>query len=285
VIRKAVDARSPQASGTACLVGSCLSIQVAAALATNVFAGLGPVGTGALRFAGAACVLAVVVRPSLRGRSRASWHAAFAFGAVMALMNFLLYAAIARIPLGTAVTLEFLGPTVVTLARARRRLDLLWAALAACGVVLLAGGITSGSAIGALLALAAGAAWAGYLQLSRQVGVLTQGLDGLTLSVAAAAVLTAPIGFVAAASTSQPADIVIALAIGIPGIVLPYSLELLALRRLPIKTVSTMLSLDPAIAAIVGCVALHESLNVRALVGILLVMTASAGAISTSAES
>lgn len=279
-VRRWIDATSPRFGGTACLVGSCVSIQSAAALATTLFAALGPVGTGAVRFAGAAVVLLIITRPSLRGPSRAVWLATLAFGAVMALMNFLLYAAIDRIPLGTAVTLEFLGPTVLALLGARRRLDLLWAALAVGGVVLLTSGGTGASLIGVLLAAGAGAAWAGYLVLSKRVGNLTEGLDGLALSVAAAALLSAPISLTVALSTPRPADLAIAVGVGVLGIVIPYSLELLALRRLPVKTVSTMLSLDPAIAAIVGAVALGQMLSFSEMAGIVLVMTASAGAIT-----
>ncbi|MFZ0386986.1 MAG: EamA family transporter [Solirubrobacteraceae bacterium] len=252
-------------------------------LATTLFAALGSVGTGAVRFAGGACVLLVVVRPSLRGRSREAWLATLAFGAVMAAMNFLLYAAIARIPLGTAVTLEFLGPTALALLGARRRSDVVWTMLAVAGVVLLTGGLGAGSLSGALLAVGAGAAWAGYLLLSKRVGGLTEGLDGLALSVTAAAVLSAPISVVAAVSTPRPVDLLIAAGVGVLGIVIPYSLELLALRRLPVKTVSTMLSLDPAIAATAGAVALGQTLSLAELTGILLVMTASAGAISAHA--
>lgn len=278
--RRWIDTASPQVGGTACLVGSCVSIQSAAALATTLFAALGPVGTGAIRFAGAACVMGVAVRPSLRGRSRQVWLATLAFGAMMALMNFLLYAAIDRIPLGTAVTLEFLGPTVLALFGARRRLDVVWAVLAVGGVVLLTGSTTASSLPGVLLAVGAGAAWAGYLLLSKRIGNLTEGLDGLALSVIAAALLSAPVSLTSALATPRPLDLMIALGVGVLGIVIPYSLELFALRRLPVKTVSTMLSLDPAIAAIVGTIALGQVLSLPELIGIVLVMTASAGAIT-----
>src|SRR6266511_4503865 len=131
---------APRLVGPASIVASCISLQTATALATTVFASFGSLGAGGLRFLAGAFALLAFARPRLRGRAASAWLAIAAFGAAMAVTNVLLYAAVARIPLGSAVTLEFLGPLALALLGARRRLDAAWALAAAGGVVLLTGG-------------------------------------------------------------------------------------------------------------------------------------------------
>lgn len=274
--------RSAHLLGPMSLVGSCASIQTAAALATLVFSAFGPAGAGALRCTAAAVVLLAVARPTVRGRSRRFWVSVAAFGAAMAAMNFCLYEAIARIPLGTAVTLEFLGPLALAALGARRRVDLVWALAAGSGVVLLTGGLSGASTLGVLLAFGAAASWACYLLLSRRVGELTGGLDGLALSVSAAALITMPIGVPAAFHATTASDFLVVIGVGVLGIAIPYALELFALRQLPVRTVSTLLSLDPAIAAIAGLVFLSQHLGLGELAGIALIMGASAGATNSA---
>lgn len=275
---------APQLIGPASIVASCASLQTAAALATTAFAAFGPAGTGALRFAAAAVALLAVARPRLAGRSTQSWLAIVASGAVMAGMNLCIYEAIARIPLGTTVTLEFLGPLALALIGARRRLDVAWAAAAAGGVVLLTGASTSASTAGVAFALGAAASAAAAIVLGQRIGRETTGLDGLALSVTIAAVLTLPIGLPAAIAAPRAGALATVLLVGILGIVVPYALEFTALRRLAVKTFSILLSLDPVIAALAGLLFLGQRLSLSEIAGIAFVVAASAGAVSTHAN-
>jgi inner membrane transporter RhtA len=193
--RRAVPAAAgfaPQLVGPACIIGSCASLQVGTALATSTFAAFGTSGTGGLRFLAGALVLIAFARPRLRGRAARSWMTIAAFGAAMAATNVLLYAAVARIPLGSAVTLEFLGPLGLALLAARHRLDAAWALAAAAGVALLTGGPTGASPAGIAFALGAGVSVAGSILLARRVIEQTDGAEGLALSVAVATLLTLP---------------------------------------------------------------------------------------------
>lgn len=275
---------APRLIGPASIVASCASLQTAAALATTAFAAFGPAGTGALRFAAAAVVLLAVAQPRVAGRSTRAWLAIVASGAVMAVMNLCIYEAVARIPLGTTVTLEFLGPLALALVGARRRLDVAWAAAAAGGVVLLAGASTSASAEGIVFALGAAASAAAAIVVGKRISSETTGLDGLALSVTVAAVLTLPIGLHAAIAAPRLGALGTVLLVGVLGIVVPYALEFTALRRLAVKTFSILLSLDPVIAGLAGLLLLGQRLSIGEIAGIALVVTASAGAVSTHAD-
>jgi inner membrane transporter RhtA len=271
---------APPLVGPAFIVASCASLQAAAALATTVFAAFGPAGTGALRFAAGAAVLLALTRPRLRGRSAGSWSTIAAFGAAMAAMNFCLYEAIARIPLGTAVTLQFLGPLAIALLGARRRLDIAWALAAGAGVALLTGSLSVASFAGAALALGGAAITAGSILLAARVANQSAGLDGLALAVGVAAILTLPVSLPAALGAPRLDDLAIAGAVGVLGIALPYALELNALRRLPVKTVGVLLSLDPAVAGLAGLLLLGQHPSLAEVLGIALVIAASCGAVS-----
>jgi inner membrane transporter RhtA len=267
--------------GPLLVVSSSASLQTAAALATTVFAVYGPAGTGAMRFAVAAAVLLAVSRPRLRGRSRRFWLSVAQFGAVLAALNFSLYEAIARVPLSTAVTLQFLGPLALALLGLHRRLDLLWVLAASAGVVLLTGGPAGGSDAGIAFALLAAAITAGSVLMARRVASESRGLDGLALAIAAAAVLTLPIGVPAAFGTRDASDLAIVGAVGVLGIAVPYALEYAAIRVVSVKAFSVLLSLDPAIAAFAGLVWLGQALAPSDLLGIGLVVAASAGVMSS----
>jgi inner membrane transporter RhtA len=263
--------------GPLLVVSSSASLQTAAALATTVFAVYGPAGTGAMRFAVAAAVLLAVSRPRLRGRSRRFWLSVAQFGAVLAALNFSLYEAIARVPLSTAVTLQFLGPLALALLGLHWRLDLLWVLAASAGVVLLTGGPAGGSDAGVAFALLAAAITAASVLMARRVASESRGLDGLALAIAAAAVLTLPIGVPAAFGTRDASDLAIVGAVGVLGIAVPYALEYAAIRVVSVKAFSVLLSLDPAIAALAGLVWLGQTLAPSDLLGIGLVVAASAG--------
>jgi inner membrane transporter RhtA len=277
----AVTGFTPRLVGPSFIVASCASLQIAAALATTVFATFGPAGTGALRFLAAALVLLTLVRPSLRGRTTKSWLTITALGATSAATNFFIYEAIARIPLGMAVTLVFLGPLALALLGTRRRLDVAWAFAAVVGVVLLAGGPSAASLSGVAFALGAAVSVAASILIARQVGDQTEGLDGVALSITVAALLTLPVGLPAALGTPNLYDLAIVSAVGVLGIAVPYALEFNALRRVGVKTYSILLSLDPAIAGLAGLLLLGQQLNPAELLGIGLVMAASAGTVAS----
>ena len=189
---------SYRAGGPLLIVASSASLQTSAALATTVFAVYGPAGTGALRFAFAGPVLLLLARPTLRGRSRRFWLSAATFAATLVALNFVLYEAIARVSLGTVVTVQFLGPLTLALAGIRRRLDALWIAAAAGGVLSLTGGPDGGATTGVALALGAAALTALSLLMARRLATESSGLDGLALAVGMAACLTLPLAIPAA---------------------------------------------------------------------------------------
>jgi inner membrane transporter RhtA len=261
------------------------STQLGAALAKSLFDDLGASGTVFLRVLFAALVLVALWRPGLRRWTRADLALAGAFGVALAGMNLSFYAAIDRIPLGIAVTLEFAGPLAVAVLGSRRALDVLWAVLAAAGILLLAGpGGGSLDPAGVVLALVAGACWGSYILLSQRAGRAFPGGAGLAIAMAFGAVLLLPVG-VAGAGTAllAPGVLAVGAAVAMLSSALPYSLELEALRRLPAHVFGVLMSLEPGVAALVGFAVLGEVLEARELAAILLVVCASVGASRTAA--
>jgi inner membrane transporter RhtA len=259
------------------LVGIAV-VQVGAALATKLFDHLGPGGTVLLRVLFAAIVLCAIWRPDPREHARPELRLAVLFGLTLAFMNLSFYEAINRIHLGIAVTLEFVGPLGVALAGSRTKLDLLWAALAACGVILL-GGIGTPDLVGVLLALTAGALWATYILLNARVGKAFEGGSGLAMAMAIGTLPLIPIGIVDAGSNLlHPNLLAVAFGVAMLSSVVPYSLELEALRRIRPHVFGVLMSLEPAVAALAGLVLLGQSLSAVDVVAIVLVVTASAGA-------
>jgi inner membrane transporter RhtA len=256
------------------------SVQLGGALAKTLFDEIGPGGTVWVRILTAAVVLAAVWRPRGRGLARGDLWLVLAFAGSLAGMNYAFYSSIDRIPLGVAVTYEFVGPLGVALAGSRRALDLLWVVLAAGGILLLSDfGSTDLDETGVALALLAGAFWAAYILLSVRVGRRFEGGRGLALAMVVAAVMLAPVGVADAGGdlVSLPV-LAMAAAVGLLSSAIPYSLELEALRRLPSGVFGVLMSLEPAMAALAGFVVLGEELVARELAAILLVVTASAGA-------
>ena len=270
---------------TGLVLFSILSVQCGAAFAKNLFHALGPGGTVFLRIGFAAIVLLVVSRPRFAGHSRADYGAAVLFGVVIAIMNVAFYSAIDRIPLGVAVTLEFVGPLGVAVAGSRRRLDLLWSALAAAGILLLApwGGM-SVDAIGVLLALLAGAGWAGYILLNVRVGRAFEGNSGLVLSMCIAGIVALPLGLGDVAPVNGDLWLLASgFGVAILSTVIPFSLEHAALKRLPAQVFSVLMSVEPAVAALVGVILLREALSLRAIAAMAVVTLASVGSARTDA--
>lgn len=256
------------------------STQLGAAVAKSLFDELGPTGTVLLRVLFAAVMLVLLWRPGLRRWARGDLALAAAFGVALAGMNLSFYAAIDRIPLGVAVTLEFTGPLAVALLGSRRALDVLWALLAAAGIVLLAdpGGGASDTA-GVVLALVAGACWAAYIVLSQRAGRAFPGGSGLAIAMSFGAVLLVPVGVAGGgAALLDPLLLGVGAAVALLSSAIPYSLELEALRRLPANVFGVLMSLEPGVAALVGLAVLGEVLGLRQVAAIVLVVAASAGA-------
>ena len=256
------------------------AVQLGAAIGKTLFDEIGPAGTVLLRQAFAALVLLLVWRPRLRGRSWADWRLVLAFGVVLASMNLSIYAAIDRIPLGIAVTIEFVGPLGVAVAGSRRALDLLWVGLAAAGILLLSDfGTADLDLLGVLLALLAGCLWAAYILLTARVGRRYEGAQGLALAMAAGTVVAAPVGIAdGGAGLASASVLAIGFLVAMLSSAIPYTLEMEALRRLPTGVFGVLMSLEPAMAALAGFLVLDEGLATYEVVAIALVVAASAGA-------
>ena len=260
------------------VLAGIVSVQIGAALAKQLFGAVGSVGTVALRLFFAALVLLAVWRPSLRMERRA-WAVVVGYGLVLGAMNLCFYLALAKIPLGIVVTIEFLGPLAVAIGGSRRWLDGVWALLAAGGVVLLTEGRGDLHLAGILFALAAAACWACYILLSAALGRHTTDGSGLALGMALAAVVVAPVGIVdSGTALLEPWVLAVGLGVALLSSVIPYSLELEALRRIPPKVFGVLMSLEPGVAALVGLVVLGEILGPLQWLAVLLVVAASVGA-------
>jgi inner membrane transporter RhtA len=265
------------------LLLSIVSMQIGAAVATKLFATLGPAGTVFFRLAFSAVFLAVATRPRIRSIRATEWRAIVVLGIAIAMMNSPFYLAIARIPLGVASAIQFIGPLVVGIATSRRPRDFVWLAMAAGGVAILSRDIgTTLDPIGVLYALLAAAGWAGFILASKWVGRTAQGAigggAGLTLSLAASAVFAGP--FYAAESSFGViswAALGGAFAVAILSTALPLSLEFAALKRLPARAYSVLVTLEPATAAIVGLLLLGQPLDLTISAAIMLISVASLG--------
>ena len=262
------------------MVVAVSSVQFGAALAKSLFDEVGAGGTVFLRVLFAALVLVAVWRPAVAGRSPADWRLIAVFGLTLAGMNLAFYESLERIPLGIATTFEFVGPLGVAIAGSRRPVDIAWVVLAGTGIVLLSDfGTADLDRLGVALALLAGGFWAAYILLSARVGSVFPGASGLALAMAAGAVMLAPVGIAdAGADLLVPGVLAVALVVAVLSSAIPYTLEMEALRRMPVGVFGVMMSIEPAVAALAGFIVLDEGLATRELVAILLVVAATAGA-------
>ncbi len=262
------------------------SIQFGAALAATLFDDLGPAGTSALRLGFAALVLAAIWRPRLDRHRPESLRLAVIFGLVLGAMNLTFYEAIDRISLGVAVTIEFIGPIAVATLLSRRRLDLVWVALAASGIVLLAAPWSEAGldGVGVAFALVAAFFWGLYILLAQRAGQVFDGGEGLAIAMVVAALVPLVPG-IAEAGTDllNPGLLALGLGVALMSSVIPYSLETEALRRLPAHVFGVLMSLEPALAALAGFLVLSQDLGVREIAAIALVVAASVGATRTTA--
>ncbi|CAN5584284.1 EamA family transporter [soil metagenome] len=275
-------ARSASSFGAAGLVfGGLICQEVGAGIAVTLFPQVGAIGMVALRLTFSAIILFAVFRTSLRHRTRRDWMTVVAFGVALAVMNSVFYLALTRLHLGAAVTIEYLGPLVLSVVVARRASAWLWAVLALGGVVLLGrGGFDALDPLGVVFALAAGVAWVIYILLSARTGARFARLDGLAIAMAVGAIVIIPFGVASAGvALVHPMVLLVGLGVAILSSAIPYGLELIALRRLPASTFSILLSLAPALAAVAGLVILHQQLEILDVVAIGLVVVASMGAV------
>jgi len=264
-----------------------VSVQFGAALATKLFGRVGPAGAVTLRLVLAAIVLLALLGIPRRGRagvasprrSSADWSVAVAFGVVLAAMNLSFYEAIERVPLGVAVTVEFSGPLALALFGSRRWTDALWAAAAGAGVALLAVGAGHHLDLaGVGLALLAGSFWVGYILLSKETGRRFTSLTGLAWAMSVGGLLVLPFGVAQGGGTLlRPSVLVLGLSVALLSSVVPYSLELLALRGVTARAFGVMLSLDPALAAAAGFAVLGQHLTVPEWAALGLVVVANLG--------
>ena len=261
------------------------SVQFGAALAAELFPRVGPLGTVSLRLLGATLVLLALARPWRMRWTRSDLGASLLFGLVFVVMNSSLYLALDRLPLATVITLEFLGPLGVAIVAASSWRERVWAVPAAAGVAAIGGTLAGHDLAGIAFALTAALGWAAYILISGRVGRTGTGLAGLSLATAVAAVLVLPIGLAAAGTALwRPSTLALGLTVGVLSSAIPYSFDLLALRRLPTAVFGVLTSLNPAVAALAGLLVLGQTLPVRQVVGIALVMTASAGISVTAAR-
>jgi inner membrane transporter RhtA len=256
------------------------SVQFGAAYAGTLFDEAGPAGVVLMRLSFSSLVLAALTRPRLAGRSRRDLMAVACFGLVLGCMNWSFYEALNRLPLGPAVTVEFIGPLAVAIAGSRKLLDIVWVALAAAGVLLLTldGSHGSPDRTGLLLAALAGALWAAYILLSQRVGSGSAGLDGLALALCLGTLVMIPAGLVQGGSALLRADVAFGgFWVAVLSSLIPYSLELIALRRLSASSFGLLMSMEPAFGALAGVLVLGQRLHLRITAAIVMVVVASAG--------
>ncbi len=268
------------------VLGGIASVQLGSALATTLFAELGPAGTVFLRTLFAALILLALRRPPRVSAERRVGAEIALLAVALAGMNLCFYEALHRMPLGIAVTLEFTGPLAVAALASRGRADLLWALLATLGVLLFAPDLGDGlDPLGAAFALGAGAMWAAYILLAARVGRGPAGRGGLSAAMALSAAILIPFGIAGGGGALlDPALAAVALGVALLSSAIPYSLELEALRRLPEQAFGVLLSVEPAVAALIGALVLGQDLAGRELLAILLVVLASAGALRSAPE-
>ena len=271
------------AAGAAMILGTSASIQIAAAIAHDLFDTLTPTGVSALRFALGTAIILPAVRPAVRGRDRETWYAIAIYGVSLGILNVTFFESIDRLPLGLAVTFAFVAPLGVALAESRRRRDVAFALLAGAGVLVLGGIDRPDSAAGVAFAVIAGCAWVSVAFAGRSVGRRTRRVDGLALAIPIACLVTLPFGIGHAGALDARA-LALGLVIAVGGMILPFALELEGLRRLEPRLVAVIYSADPAIAALIGLVALSQSLTPPEILGMAAVIAASVGVTAGAAE-
>ena len=261
------------------VLAGIVSVQFGGALAATLVPAIVAGGSVVMRLLFATVLLLVLVRPRWRGHSRRAWLTVIAFGVALGLMNYTFYGSLAHLPIGVAVTIEFIGPLTLAAVLSRRWVDAVAVAAAAGGVVLISEALQTPwdelEKTGIALALLAGGFWAAYIVLSGRTGAEFPKLEGLALAMVVATLVTLPFG-VSSVPSWTGETLVKGLGIAVLSSVLPYSLELLALRRMSARVFGILLSLEPAFAALAGLIVLGQVLSATQLLGMALVVTASA---------
>ena len=265
---------------------SIVSVQGGAALAKGLFPLLGPAGTTSLRVGISALVLLLVVRPRLGRLSAVQWRAVIPYGLALGLMNLLFYYSLARIPLGLAVTLEFVGPLGLALAGSRRWGDVVWALLAAAGIVLIAPWHGRGlDLLGLTFALAAGGCWAAYIVLGQRTAAVLPGQQAVAIGMLFATLPVLPLGIASGGLFGlTPHLLLLACLLALFSSVLPFSLEMQALRTMPTRTFSILMSLEPVAAVLSGWLLLGERLLLPQWLAVGFIVVASVGATLTTSR-
>lgn len=270
--------------GVALVSVGILSVQFGAAIAKTLFPQLGPIGMVWLRLLFAGVILAVTL-PAAFSRVRTGWAVVAVFGLTLAAMNVAFYLAIDRIPLGVAVTVEFLGPLAVAIFGARRLIDRLWAVPAGLGVALLGLRPADLDLVGLLLALVAGGFWAAYILLSARVGRRISGTGGLAAALLIGAAAVTPLGVTSVPTLQEQPNLLLGgVAVAVLSSIVPYSAELSALRRITPALFGVLMSMEPAAAAAAGAFLLGETLRAAEWIALVLVAAASIGAARSSAR-
>ena len=269
------------------LVAAMASIQIGATFAQRMFPLVGPQGASALRLIFGTAMLTLALRPWRSRPTPAAWRMILVYGAAMAGMNLMIYVAMSRIPLGIAVAIEFVGPLGVALWGSRRRLDLVWVAIAGAGLALLlpiGRAVAPLDPVGVACALGAGVCWALYITFGQKAGDL-HGVQTTALGMIVAAVIVIPVGVAhAGAALLNPQAIALGAVVGLMSTALPYTLEMVVLTRLPARTFGILMSLEPALGAVAGLILLGQRLTPVQWLAIAAVMIASAGATATAAR-
>jgi len=243
-------------------LGAIASVQLGATVARQLFPGLGPTGTVFLRVGFGACILLAIARPGRPRFDARQWRGVVLFGLIIAGMNLCFYQAIARIPLGIAVTIEFIGPLAVAIAGSRKGLDFAWVAMAAAGVAMLTFSGGNVTPLGVLFALGAAAGWASYIVLSQRVGRLVPGPDGLAVALTVGGMALLPFGILGAGTRLLDLrNLSLGLVVAILSSAVPFSLEFAALRRLSSQAFGIFMSLEPAMGAAAGFLLLGQRLS------------------------
>lgn len=261
-------------------------MQAGAALAKGLFPVIGVTGTVGLRVGISTIMLLAAFRPRPRTMAAIHWRVLYSYGIVLGIMNLVFYLALSRIPLGLAVTVEFIGPLGVAVFGSRRILDLAWVVLAAAGIALVSPWAGGGAdAAGVLLALAAGACWAAYILLGSRASQMVPSGTAVSIGMTVASLVTVPLA-VASGGFARLTPRLFASGMGVALLssAIPYTMEMIALNELPARTFGILMSLEPAFAAMAGWIFLHELLSPRQWLAVALVIAASTGSTLTSRQ-
>lgn len=265
------------------VLGSILTVQVGSAIAKMLFPAFGVMGTATLRIGLSALILLAINTPNLKKITNEQWKAVIPYGICLGAMNGIYYLALARIPIGLAVALEFIGPLFLALSGSKRPLEFLWALLAVTGIMLIAPWNEKGVNIfGAAMALLAGVFWAGYIVLGRRTSSVLDGRQAVTIGMIFATLVVLPFGIAGGGLTNfTPVKILSAVGLALVGSAIPFTLEISALKKMSARTFSILMSLEPAAAALCGLIFLKEHLSLNEWIAVALVVIASTGATLT----